>query len=126
MGKKETERELVFCQARIEALEEQLKGSLAEKAGMLKQIEKLQDSLISVRAPDAYLDQQLEREGPRPAMSAELLEKNRITKQVTEDYMNALEQPLFRSGEDLDDLAAEGITRFSNRTPTSIHGNEES
>ncbi len=125
-AKAELERELIFCRARIEALEEQLKGALAEKAGLFQQVEKLQDSLISVRAPDAYRDQQLDKEGPQDPMSAELQEKNRITKEFTQNYLNAMEGPLFTSGDDLDDLAAAGIVRFTDTTPASIHGNDES
>ena len=125
-AKAELERELIFCRARIEALEEQLRGALVEKEGLFKQVEKLQDSLISVRAPDAYRDQQIEKEEPRPPISDELLERNRITKEVTERYLASMEEPLFRSGEDLDDLAATGVTRFSDTTPASLHGNDES
>jgi 4-diphosphocytidyl-2C-methyl-D-erythritol kinase len=125
-AKAELERELIFCKARIEALEEQLKGALAEKAGLFQQIEKLQDSLISVTAPDAYRDQQLEKEEPRPPMSAERQKKNRITKEFTERYLNDMEKPMFQSGDDLDDLITTGIIRYTDTTPKSIHGNDES
>ena len=125
-AKAELERELIFCRARIEVLEEQLKGAFAEKEGLFKQVEKLQDSLISVRAPDAYRDQQIEKEGPLPPISDELLERNRITKEVIERYIASIEEPTFRNGNDLDDLAATGITRFSDTTPDSLHGNDES
>jgi hypothetical protein len=126
MGKKETERELVFCQARIEALEEQLKGALAEKAGLFQQIEKLQDSLISIRAPEAYQDQQLAKEEPRAPMSDELQKRNRIMAETTEKYMAAIEEPLFRSADDLDDLLRTGLIRDTDTTPPSLHGNDES
>lgn len=125
-AKAELERELTFCRARIEALEEQLRGALAEKEGLFKQVEKLQDSLISVRAPDAYRDQQIEKEGPTPPMSKELLERNRIMKEVTENHFAAMEGPLFRSGDDLDDLITTGIIRDTDTTPASTHGNNES
>jgi hypothetical protein len=125
-AKAELERELIFCKARIEALEEQLRGALAEKQGLFQQVEKLQDSLISVRAPDAYRDQQLEKEEPRAPMSAELMERNRITKEFTTDYMNAMEGPLFRSGDDLDGLIQTGIIRDTDMVPSSLHGDEES
>ncbi len=126
MGKKETERELVFCQARIESLEEQLKGALAEKAGLFKQVEKLQDSLISVQAPDAYRDQQIEKEEPRAPMSKEKQERNRLMAETTENYMAAIEGPLFRSGDDLDDLLRTGLIRDTDTSPPSLHGNDES
>jgi hypothetical protein len=125
-AKAELERELIFCKARIEALEEQLMGALAEKQGLFQQVEKLTDSLISIRAPDAYRDQQLEKEEPRAPMSSELLEKNRITKEFTTNYLAAMEQPMFRSGNELDDLLTTGIIRDTDTTPGSLHGNDES
>jgi hypothetical protein len=125
-AKAELERELIFCKARIESLEEQLRGALAEKQGLFQQVEKLQDSLISVRAPDAYRDQQLEKEEPRAPMSSDLMERNKITKKFTEDYLNAMEGPLFRTGDELDDLLTTGIIRDTDTTPASLHGNDES
>ncbi len=125
-AKAELERELIFCKARVEALEEQLRGALAEKQGLFLQVEKLQDSLISIRAPDAYRDQQLEKEEPRAPMSPEMQERNRITKDFTERYMNDLEGPTFRNGYDLDELITTGIIRDTDMVPESIHGNDES
>jgi len=125
-AKAELERELIFCRARIEALEEQLKAVRSEKEGLFSQINKLQDSLISVRAPDAYRDQQLEREGPRPGPSQELIERNRITQEVTTGYLRAMEEPLLVTGDDIDDLIKAGIIRDHSNVPSSIHGNDES
>lgn len=126
MGKKDTERELIFAQARIESLEEQLRNAQADKAGLTEQITKLQNSLISVMAPEAYRDQQLEREDDgRPPVSAETLERNRITQEVTTKYLRGLEEPMFRSAEDIDDLLKTGIIHDI-KPPASIHGNDES
>ncbi len=126
MGKKDTERELIFAQARVESLEEQLRDARADKAGLTEQITKLQNSLISVQAPEAYRDQQLEREDDgRPPVSAELLERNRITAEVTTKYLRDMEGPMFRDGNDLDDLLVTGIIRDIT-PPASLHGNDES
>ena len=126
MGKKDTERELIFAQARIESLEEQLRNIQTDKAGLTEQITKLQDSLISVRAPEAYRDQQLEREDDgRPPVSSETLERNRITQEVTTKYLRGLEEPMFRDGNDLDDLLKTGIIHDI-EPPASLHGNDES
>ena len=126
MGKKDIERELIFAQARIEALEEQVRTVQADKAGLTEQVTKLQDSLISVKAPEAYRDQQLEREDDgRPPVSAETLERNRITQKVTTEYLRSLEEPMFKSGHDLDDLLTTGIIRDI-KPPASLHDNDES
>ncbi len=126
MGKRDTERELIFAQARIEALEEQLKNAQTDRVGLNDQITKLQDSLISIRAPEAYRDQQLEREDDgRPPVSAEILERNKITQRVTTEYLRSLEEPMFKSGHDLDDLLTSGIINDI-KPPASIHDNDES
>ena len=125
-AKADLERELAFCRGRIQALEEQLVTTQSEKAGLFEQITKLQDSLISVRAPDAYRDQQLEREGPLPGPSSEMIERNKITAKFTTDYLNHIEGPLFRSPEDIDDLITTGIIRDHSTVPESLHGNDES
>lgn len=126
MGKKDIERELIFAQARIESLEEQLRNVQADKDGLTEQITKLQDSLISVRAPDAYRDQQLAREDDgRPPVSDETIERNKITQDVTTQYLRGLEEPMFRDGNDLDDLLKTGIIHDV-KPPASIHGNDES
>lgn len=125
-AKADLERELAFCKGRIQTLEEQLVATQSEKAGLFEQINKLQDSLISVRAPDAYRDQQLEREGPIPGPSAETIERNKITQEFTTKYLNNIEGPLFRSPEDIDDLITTGIIRDHSTIPESLHGNEES
>jgi len=125
-SKAEMDREITFCKARIESLEDQLKASQADKETLLKQIDKLQDSLISVKAPDAYRDQQLEREGPPTPISQERIDKNKITQEFTTEYLNNMEKPLFRDGYDLDDLITTGLVRDHNPVPPSLHGNDES
>ncbi len=125
-AKADLERELAFCKGRIEALEQQLVTTQAEKTGLFEQISKLQDSLISVRAPDAYRDIQIEKEGPLPGPSAETIARNKITSEFTTKYLNRMEGPLFMSPEDIDDLITTGIIRDHSTVPASIHGNDES
>jgi len=127
MGKrKEVERELIFCQAKVESLEEQLKIAQADRDRLRVQVEKLQDALVSVRAPEAYRDQQdKEYDAKRVLPSPEMLERNRITQQVTTEYLNAMEGRILRTGEDLDDLLASALIK-DRSGPTSLHGNDES
>jgi len=127
MGKsKEIERELIFCQAKIESLEEQLRTAHADKEVLVEQINRLQDALISVRAPEAYRDQIIEREDARRVpIDPEVLERNRITKEVTEAYLNGMERPLFRTGDDMEDLLTTSLLRH-HKPAASLHGNDES
>jgi chromosome segregation ATPase len=125
-GKKDVEKELIYAEARIVSLTEQLGAAQAERSELKAQVDKLQDALISVRAPAAYLDQQDEKyQANLPKISEETLEKNRIAKEVTESYSRNLEGNLFNSPEDLDDLLVSGILS-EHKPPTSIHGNSES
>lgn len=125
-GKKNVERELVVAEAKVESLLERLGVVQEEKLELTSQIGKLQDALISIRAPVAYMDQQEEKyEAKQPKLSPETLEKNRITKEFTEKYLNGMEGPLFRTPEDMDDLLVSGL--ISEMEPsTSLHGNDES
>jgi chromosome segregation ATPase len=125
-GKREIERELVFAEAKVEALTAQLGAVQDEKSELKAQIDKLQDALISVRAPAAYLDQQdAKYQASLPEISEETLEKNKVAKEVTEGYLRHMEGNLFNSPEDLDDLLVSGILS-EHKPPTSIHGNSES
>jgi len=125
-AKAELEKELAFCRGRIEALEQQLETVQGEKSGLFEQIIKLQDSLISVTAPEAYRDQQIEKEGPLPGPSSETIERNKIYSEFTTKYLNSIEGPMFRNGDDIDDLITTGIIRDHSTTPDSLHGNDES
>jgi chromosome segregation ATPase len=135
--KRDIERELAFSEAKVESLTEQLRAVQDEKLELKRvvqdeklelkaQIDKLQDALISVRAPAAYLDQQDEKyEANRPKISEETLEKNRVFKEVQELYINQMEGTLLKTPEDLDDLLISGIIS-EHKPPASLHGNSES
>lgn len=123
---KELERELIFCKAKIESLEEQLQLSRADKDELKQQVARLQDALIANRSPEAYRDQIIEREdAKRMPIDPEIAERNRITKEVTEAYINNMERPMFRTGEDIDDLLNTALLRH-HKPAASLHGNNES
>jgi chromosome segregation ATPase len=124
--KVDIERELAFSEARVESLEGQLQTAQADKVELQAQVTKLQDALVSIRAPEAYRDQQIEREeADRVPMSDEAKDRNRITQETTTEYMNNLEGPLFKDAYALDDLLTTALVR-ANKGPVSIHGNDES
>ncbi len=125
--KADIERELTFSEAQVTLLEGQLQAAQADKAELQAQVTKLQDALVSVRAPEAYRDQQIEREEEdHVPMSQDAMDKNRITQEVTTEYLNSLEKPLFKDAYDLDDLLTTAIVRSSKTGPVSLHGNDES
>ncbi len=105
---------------------EQLGMVQDEKSELKSQVDKLQDALISVRAPVAYLDQQDEKyEAKQPKLSEEAVERNRVAKEVTTAYINGMEGALLRTPEDLDDLLISGLVHDVEPS-SSLHGNSES
>ncbi len=120
------ERELIFSEAKVESLEVQLQAAHADKDELKAQIDKLQDALVSVRAPEAYRDQQIEKdEANRTPISDETLERNKLIQKTTTEYINGLEGPLFKSWDDMEDLLAHGMLQDV-KGPGSLHGNDES
>jgi peptidoglycan hydrolase CwlO-like protein len=126
MRKGDIERELIYAEAKIESLQALLDSAQSDRAELKSQVTKLQDALVAARAPEAYRDQQLAREDEkRIPMSPEEIERNHIIQETTAEYMSALEKPLFRDANDLDDLLARSLMR-NMEPPASIHGNDES
>lgn len=125
-GKRDIERELIHAEAKGEALQTLLDSALADRVELQSQVTKLQDALVAAKAPEAYRDQQIEREDQTQVpVSEERIEKNRIIQNTTEAYMNSLEKPLFQSADDLDALLARSLMR-DQKGPASLHGNDES
>ncbi len=127
ISKREAERQLEYSQIKIESLEERLIASNDDKEKLLLQIVNLQEALISIKAPEAYRDQKIaEEDEKRTPISEEKLERNRITQEVTTEYMNSLEGPLFRTPDDLDDLLRTSIIADLDVAGKSLHGDNES
>ena len=125
-GKKDTERELIRAEAKIETLQALLDSAQADREELKAQVTKLQDALVSARAPEAYRDQQLAREEEkRVPMDPEVVERNKLIQDTTTEYMSGLEKPLFRDANDLDDLLSRALMR-NVEPPASLHGNDES
>jgi len=126
VSRKDTERELIYAEAKIDSLQVLLDSAQADRAELKTQVTKLQDALVAARAPEAYRDQQIAREEEnRIPVSEEQIERNRTIQKTTTEFMSALEQPTFRSADDLDDLLARSLMR-ANAGPASLHNNEES
>jgi len=126
LGRKDVERELIFAEAKIESLKDQLTIATATISELKGQIERLQDALISVRAPEAYRDQQIEKDDrARIPVSQEVVDRNKVYIDTTKEYLNSIEQPLIRHPDELDDLIAHALLQ-DHKGPTSLHGNNES
>ncbi len=123
-SKRDIERELYQAEAKAESLQTLLTSALADREELQSQIIRLQDALVAASAPEAYRDQQIEKEeAARTPREQEDIDRARITHETTEGYLNSLERPL--STDDLDSWLARGLMRTSDG-PASIHGNDES
>lgn len=123
-GKRDTERELIHAEARIESLQTLLESAQTDREELKLQVTKLQDALVAARAPEAYRDQQIAKEEEnRTPMAQEQIDKNRLIKDTTDEYMRGLERHL--DTEDLDAFLARGLMR-DQKGPPSLHGNDES
>jgi peptidoglycan hydrolase CwlO-like protein len=123
-GKKEIERELYQAEARIETLQALLDSAQTDREELKTQVARLQDALVSAKAPEAYRDHQIEKEeANRTPMSEEQLERNRLAKETTETFIGNLEKSL--TVDDLDAFLARGLIQ-SSKGPASLHGNDES
>ncbi len=126
MGRKDTERELIYAEAKVDSLQLLLDSAQADRAELKSQITKLQDALVAVSAPEAYRDQQIAREDEdRIPISEEQIERNKLIQKTTTEFMSGIEKPLFKSADDLDDLLARSLMR-TQEGPTSLHRNDES
>jgi chromosome segregation ATPase len=124
--KRDILRELIHAEAKIETLQALLDSAQADRGELKTQITKLQDALVSARAPEAYRDQQLEREEKnRVPVDPETIERNKIIQDTTTEYMSGLEKPLFRDANDLDDLLSRSLMHAI-EPAASLHGNDES
>lgn len=108
-----------------------LKGQVQEikdeKDELRAQVEKLQDAIINVRAPEAYKDLMYDKHVQQSDLDPEEIEKQKKTLEIEKLYLQDIESPTFRSGEDIELLLMSGMIKGATQSQdTSIHGNDES
>jgi 4-diphosphocytidyl-2C-methyl-D-erythritol kinase len=128
MLKAELEENVTFLKQQNEFLQELISTIKEEKESYKLQVEKLQDALIATRSPEAYRDIRADRvETTTPDLKE--VEKRKQRADLERQYVNSIEEPTFRTAEEMDDLVSELIFKKSAdeiMTGKSIHGNSES
>lgn len=124
MNKKDYEEILAVYKEQINMLKDTIASIRQDNIRLSDQVFRLQDGLMAVRAPEAYRDF---RNDMTPV--AEIPEEERKNLQLKSDltkaYFNSLEQPLFKSASDMEEILAPSIFGDIDKTE-SVHGNSES
>ena len=114
-------------QSQIKTLEGIVADLRSDKETINLQLERLQDALVNIRAPEAYRDHRMDRMGEDPdAMSPEEKARQKKTLEIEQGWVRGVEEPLFSSGEDLENLLGPVILTSINQDAASLHGNDES
>lgn len=111
------------AQSRLEAEVEHLRD---ENAFLRRNVEKLQEALYAKESPLAYEQMKMDEAAlgtPYDGFSEEEIERRKREAEITKQYLASLEEPMFRSAEDM----VSKLTKVMGApVPTSIHENEES
>ena len=123
MTKKDFDEILLIYKDQITDLKERIISLREEKETLQAQVFRLQDGLMSVRAPEAYRDQQadltelpVDEEATRRVIETQNLQRR---------YLAGMEETLFKDGDELVDMLGSVLLKTANESE-SIHGNQES
>ena len=97
-----------------------------EVAFLRKQVTNLQEALYAKESPVAYNQMKLDEymlNAPDHGPSEEEMERKRKEAEITQQYINGLEGPMFADG---DDMVARLTQNIGAPIPQSVHGNDES
>ena len=112
--------QLKFCKEQIQMLKE-------EKDGYKLQIERLQNALFSVQAPQAYRDMQADKaEVPIVEGNQQAKDHQKQLTNIYKTWLHHLEEPLFKDPDDMERLLEGTILKTTNLMGKSLHENEES
>ena len=127
MTKQEIGEVLEAYKSQISFLKEELIQARAREEKLTNQVEKLQDGVMAVRAPEAYRDMRAdEREVTITADQAEFQKKAYQIRRIRESYIQSIEGNALKTGEDLDAMMESVITRGHVMQSKSPHQNSES
>lgn len=130
MTKKDLEEAVALYKEQIDFFKKQNQILLDEKEKYRLNVEKLQDALINIRAPEAYADYRADMADITGIPEDEPKDRERIrqVKQIQDTFLRSMEQPLFagiKNAEEMEELLAPALSQHAGETP-SIHDNEES
>jgi hypothetical protein len=122
----ENARIVAKLEAQVENLELRLTDRSQENKDLRNMLSRAQDALIAKEAPEAYRDQKIEEYEANHEMTDEEKEqqrKDRLRAETNATYLENIEQPLFKSADDMIDI----LTRTDSAPEAaSLHNNGES
>ena len=124
MNKKDRDELLLILKDQVEFYKNQVQVLREEKEVLQKQIFNLQDGLMAIRAPMAYMDQQRDKV-PLDPINTEELEKQRIYAHLLPRHLKAIESPIFDNVDDMIN-ALGGVLSEAGIKSESLHENAES
>lgn len=127
MTKKDYEEILQIYKDQIESFKAQIQELREDKAKLQEQNFRLQDSIMNVRAPEAYRDMAAARLPEPEALTPEEKEKNEKYAYTYASIMKQFEEPLFKTADDIFTMLTPAINSKGGPSGTkSIHDNDES
>ena len=124
MTKKEFDEILGIYKDQLNLFKEQVLQRREEKDILQDQNFRLQDGLLSIRAPDAYREALIDRQPPIE-IDEEQREHQTQVRDIRDEYMRELEKPLFSNADDMLMHLSGALSEGAMETK-SLHGNEES
>jgi 3-phenylpropionate/cinnamic acid dioxygenase small subunit len=111
----------------IAFLKEELSESRKREEVLNAQVQRLQDGLMNVRAPEAYRDMRMDsRETTVSEASLEAAKTRDTHQKIQQRYINAMEGDIITSQQDLDDMMNSVLLKANKVGAVSLHGNSES
>lgn len=112
----------------IEVLQSTLNREREDKIRLQDQVDRLQEGLMAVRAPQAYQDQRMDRlgwEDPNAPTPEEIEERGK-RKEIVRRYISNIEEPLFKDTQEMVDMLQGTILRSTDLTPKPLRNDSES
>lgn len=127
MTKSELAEILATKNEQIDLLKVELSESRSREQKLNEQIVRLQDGLMSIRAPEAYRDMRSDaRETSISAEQLEAMRRNQEIQKTRERYVRAMEGDVIKTKEDLDELMNAVLIKGNKTGSKSLHQNSES
>jgi len=124
--KKDFEEILTVYKDQIGLLREQIRILQVEKTELQKQLFNLQDGLLNIRAPEAYRDLIADRNPEIMNITPEELQRNKQIDKIHREYVANIEQPLFKSADELISILSPALSAKGIAATQSLHENTES
>lgn len=109
----------------IESLKQTIEDLRSEIKEVRSQNHHLQNGLLAIQAPQAYADMVYDRT-PKDEKDQERAEKSKKLNSIRDQWVAKLEEPIFRTADDMTRMLGGVIASKGIEATKSLHGNNES